>query len=112
MNDHTTPSEPPEDLGNTVDGTRAGDGSAARPPTDEQSPGGPGSEGQGSEGQGSEGQGPGGQEPGEQGSEQGSEPTSGLGHAEHQRAEQKKVYRTPEQPDHALGGTEGTADGS
>ena len=27
------------------------------------------------------------------------------------RAEQAKVYRTPEQPDHAVGGSDGTADG-
>ena len=25
--------------------------------------------------------------------------------------EQKRIYQTPEQPDHALGGSEGTADG-
>ena len=83
----TTPSEPPQGLGNTVDGTRAGDGSDAR--TD----------------------------PGELGAdelspEQGSGQASGHEHADQQRAGQKKVYRSPRQPDHALGGSEGTTDGS
>ena len=55
-NDARVPDESPEELGNTVDGSGAGESSA-------------------------------------------------------DRAEQSKVYRTPEQPDHAVGGSDGTADG-
>lgn len=87
----TTPSESPEEFGNTVDGSRAGDGSDARTTPGEQSPGG--------------------QSPSDNLAESPEQP-SGHEHADQQRAEQKKVYRTPEQPDHALGGSEGTADGS
>lgn len=107
MNDNPTPSESPEDLGNTVDGTRTGDGSDARPAAGEQDPGGPGTGGRSAESpeQGSE-------QGSEPGSEQGSGPTSGHEGADHDRAEQKQVYRTPDQPDHALGGSEGTTDGS
>lgn len=82
-----TPPESTEDLGNTVDGSRAGDGSEV----DRTTPGGQGPSGSLAESP---------------------EQTSGHQHGDHQRAEQKKVYQTPEQTDHALGGSEGTADGS
>jgi hypothetical protein len=79
VHDETQP-EPPEDFGNTIDGTRVGDGSDAR--TDD----------------------------GDAAPRTGGTPEEDR-HAE-ERAEQKGVYRAPEQPDHALGGTEGTTDGS
>lgn len=79
----TTPSESAQGFGNTVDGSRSGDGSDARTTPDEQSLG-----------------------------EQSSGQASGHEHADQQRAEQKKIYRSPEQPDHALGGSDGTTDGS
>lgn len=72
-------SEPAEGYGNTIDGSRAGDGGAAR-------------------------------------TDAGAAPRTGGtpeedAHAE-ERARQKGVYRAPDQPDHALGGTEGTTDGA
>ncbi|MDV7999819.1 hypothetical protein [Rhodococcus sp. IEGM 1408] len=84
----TTPSDSPEGYGNTVDGSRAGDGSddARTTPGD-------------------------GQSPSDNLAESPEQPT-GHQHGDQQRAEQKKVYQTPEQTDHALGGSEGTADGS
>lgn len=82
MNDETTPSESPEGYGNTVDGSRAGDGSSARAASAGQDP------------------------------EPGSARTSGDERADRRRAEQKQVYHAPEPPDHALGGSEGTTDGS
>ncbi|AVZ40660.1 MULTISPECIES: hypothetical protein [unclassified Dietzia] len=88
--------ETPEDLGNTIDGTRVGDGSAPDPATAQDAsgidPDAPGSGGH-SDGQ-SVGPGDGTATTGSRGLE-----------------EQKRIYQTPEQPDHALGGSEGTADG-
>ena len=92
-----TPSESPEDLGNTVDGSRAGDGNEDARTTP----------GEHSSGEHS----PGGQGPSDSLAESPEQP-SGRQHGDKQRAEQKKVYQTPEQTDHALGGSEGTADGS
>jgi len=99
MNDDQTP-DSPEDLGNTIDGTGAGDGDAAAETRDEPT--------------GADG-GP--QTPSSAASPQdqigGNPPSSGTqGASHHDREEQKKVYLTPEQPDdRAVGGPEGTADG-
>lgn len=91
--------ETPEDLGNTIDGTRVGDGSVPDPATAQDAsgidPDAPGSGGHG-DGHGD------GQSVGQDGTV-----TTGSRGLE----EQKRIYQTPEQPDHALGGSEGTADG-
>ncbi|HHX85962.1 MAG TPA: hypothetical protein GX694_11680 [Actinomycetales bacterium] len=80
MQDETRP-EPVENYGNTIDGTRVGDGSDAR--TDDAADTGAATGGTADE----------------------------DAHAE-ERARQKGVYRAPDQPDHALGGTEDTTDGA
>ena len=95
MNDDTTP-DTPEDLGNTVDGSRVGDGDepgandGASHATSASSAASP------------EGQLAGGSA---------SPSSGGQGVSHHDRDEQKKIYQTPEQPDRAVGGPDGTADG-
>ena len=95
MNSETAP-EPPEDLGNTIDGTRVGDGSGAGSRSGEPAagidPDAPGS---------------GGHSDGRSVGQAGGEGNSG----ESDLDEQKRIYQTPQQPDHALGGSDGTADG-
>lgn len=92
----TTPPEPTEDLGNTIDGTGTGDGSTTRPVSDDESPErAPYTAGHGSPAPGPDGS-----------------PDAGHHSDPETREEQKRVYQTPEQTDHALGGSEGTADGS
>lgn len=97
-----TPEATPEELGNTIDGSGAGDGVTSRgadPGTTDTGTGGPGA-----------GVDPGAGHVGSDAAGEGA--TSGAGgDGAAQRAEQKKVYQTPEQPDHAVGGSEGTADG-
>lgn len=91
-----TPPETPEDLGNTIDGTRVGDGSAPDPEFE----------------QGAAGIDP--DAPGSGGHSDGHGVGQGNGSAasgESDLEEQKRIYQTPEQPDHALGGSEGTTDG-
>ncbi|AWH93342.1 hypothetical protein [Dietzia lutea] len=93
-NDARVPDESPEELGNTVDGSGAGDGSTTRG-TDE------------------EGRAPASRPStaGDTGHASGDEATGASGESSADRAEQSKVYRTPEQPNHAVGGSDGTADG-
>jgi hypothetical protein len=91
-----TPPETPEDLGNTIDGTRVGDGSAPDRAAD-----------QGATGIDPDAPGSGGHSDGRSVGNGDGTATTGSRDLE----EQKRIYRTPEQPDHALGGSEGTADG-
>ncbi|AWH96784.1 hypothetical protein [Dietzia psychralcaliphila] len=91
-----TPPETPEDLGNTIDGTRVGDGSATDPAS-----------GQGETGIDPDAPGSGGHSDGQSVGHGDGSATTGTRDLE----EQKRIYQTPEQPDHALGGSEGTADG-
>ncbi|WP_216692686.1 hypothetical protein [Dietzia psychralcaliphila] len=91
-----TPPETPEDLGNTIDGTRVGDGSATEPAS-----------GQGETGIDPDAPGSGGHSDGQSVGHGDGSATTGTRDLE----EQKRIYQTPEQPDHALGGSEGTADG-
>lgn len=91
------PEESPEELGNTVDGSGAGDGSTTRGADEADSAAGPGRDAGSAGGHGEAA---------------GSGATSGTaGDGAARRDEQKKVYQTPEQPDHAVGGSDGTADG-
>lgn len=78
------PEVSPDELGNTIDGSVAGDGAITRR-TDEAD----------SETEAT-----------------GSTAATGTdGGNAARREEQKKVYRSPEQPDHAVGGSDGTTDG-
>ncbi|MBM7230917.1 hypothetical protein JTP68_10430 [Dietzia cinnamea] len=93
-NDARVPEESPEELGNTIDGSGAGDGSTTRG-TDE------------------EGRAPASRPStaGGTGHAAGDAATGASGESSADRAEQSKVYRPPEQPNHAVGGSDGTADG-
>lgn len=97
MNDDSTP-DTPEDLGNTIDGTGAGDGDAVREDKPAAAAEDPRTTTSAASPQDQLG---------------GNPPSSGTqGASQHDREEQKKVYRTPDQPDdRAVGGPEGTADG-
>ena len=98
MNDNPTP-DSPEDLGNTIDGTGTGDGDAA---ATRDEPTGADEEPRTTSSAASP-----------QDQLGGNPPSSGTqGASHHDREEQKKAYRTPEQSgDRAVGGPEGTADG-
>lgn len=88
------PEGTPEELGNTVDGSGAGDGSTTRGAADDDRA--PASRPATA---------------GDTGHAAGEAPSGGSGETSADRAEQARVYRTPEQPDHAVGGSDGTADG-
>lgn len=97
------PEEPSEALGNTIDGSGAGDGDTTRGGDEADTDAGSGA---------ATDRAAGGATPHDSAGAASSGSTSGVGgDGAAQRDEQKKVYRTPEQPDHAVGGSDGTADG-
>lgn len=95
------PEEPPESFGNTIDGSGAGDGSTSR-----------GGDEADTATESAADRAAGGATPHDSAGAASSAATSGVGgDGAAERAEQKKVYQTPEQPDQAVGGSDGTADG-
>lgn len=95
-----TPDESPGELGNTIDGSGAGDGSTTRGGDEKDFAARPDRAAGGASQQQDAGAAAG----------TGATPGAGGDRAAI-RDEQKKLYQTPEQPDRAVGGSDGTADG-
>ncbi len=105
------PEEPPESFGNTIDGSGAGDGSTSRGGDEADTATGSAATGSAATEPATD-RAAGGATPHDSAGAASSAATSGAGgDGAAERAEQKKVYQTPEQPDHAVGGSDGTADG-
>lgn len=100
------PEEPPESFGNTIDGSGAGDGSTSRGGDEADTATGSAATEPAAD------RAAGGATPHDSAGAASSAATSGAGgDGAAERAEHKKVYQTPEQPDQAVGGSDGTADG-
>lgn len=108
--EESAPQESAEDLGNTIDGSGAGDGSTTRGADESDYAAGPDRVTGDAPRQDTAGVTGSGETSGASEAAFDTTPGAGGGRSA-QRDEQKKVYQTPDQPDRAVGGSDGTADG-